>query len=109
MAFKKGIQKENVQGLTSACGMVVANGKGKCRQGCADHWGKALGKRDACDEKCVNVYDQFEARCNSKVENLEKVYEMKLTAENSRNTCYKGHCSEFPQVWMKATEADMTT
>mmetsp|Transcript_91585 Transcript_91585/g.262363 ORF Transcript_91585/g.262363 Transcript_91585/m.262363 type:complete len:418 (+) Transcript_91585:99-1352(+) len=109
MVFKKGIQKDNLQGLTSACGMVVASGEGKCRQGCADRWGKAMGKRNACDGKCVASYDQFESRCKAKVANLEKVYEMKVTAENSRNTCYNGHCKEFPQVWMKATEADMTT
>lgn len=107
MKFKKGLQKDNVQGLVQACGFAVANGKGKCRQGCADSYGKNMVQRNGCDGKCVESYDRFEGRCKAKAENLEKVYEMRVGAETARDTCYNGHCKEFPTVWMKASEADM--
>lgn len=103
--FKRQTQAENVQMLKQACGRIVAGGKGKCRQGCADRWGKALGQRSECDGKCVTVYENFEADCLQKAGHLETVYEIKLKAASARERCYNSHCSEFPTVWMKEDEA----
>lgn len=103
----KDIQAENVKGLVEACGNIVASGKKKCRQGCADRWNEKMGKRNGCDEKCVSVYDTFETSCKSKVDNLAKVYDQKNERGAAQQQCYKGHCKEFPMVWMKAEESEM--
>mmetsp|Transcript_30462 Transcript_30462/g.45965 ORF Transcript_30462/g.45965 Transcript_30462/m.45965 type:complete len:421 (-) Transcript_30462:68-1330(-) len=109
MNYKKSLRETNMQGLSEACGLVVASGQKKCREGCAGRWGDALEKRDACDEKCVTSYSTFEKQCNGKVENLAKVYKMKVSAETARNQCYNGHCKEFPTAWQKASESDMAS
>mmetsp|Transcript_111256 Transcript_111256/g.278536 ORF Transcript_111256/g.278536 Transcript_111256/m.278536 type:complete len:425 (-) Transcript_111256:22-1296(-) len=105
---EKEIHAKSLKGLTSACGSIVAQGKGKCRQSCADRWGKALQQRSECDEKCVTTYSRFEAKCKGQVDNLEKVYEMKQTMAQSRTRCFKGHCADFPTVWTRTDEANMT-
>merc|ERR1719343_1247940 len=107
LAFKKELRSKNVKQLTSACGMIVANGKGKCRQGCSSRWGEVMAKRSQCDAKCVASYAAFETKCRAKAESLERVYSMKMKMAESRETCYEGHCPGIPQVWMKADEAAM--
>lgn len=104
--FKKQTQAENVQMVKQACGKIVASGEKKCRTGCAEGWGKALGKRDECDEKCVEAYSKFESSCKIKADNLEQVYAMNMNMADSRKRCYEGHCKELPTVWLKE-EADM--
>lgn len=105
--FKAGVQAKNLQGVKDACGMIVANGKKSCRQGCADQWGNKMEKRNECDTSCVSAYKKFELRCAGKAANLEKVYEMKLNAAAARKQCYEGHCDGFPTVWMKEDAAGM--
>lgn len=107
--LEKDIQTKNTAALVRACGAIVAQGKGKCRQSCADRWGKAMGKRHECDEKCVSVYDSFESKCKGQAANLKQVYDMKRTMAQSRTRCYEGHCADYPTVWTKADEAGMTT
>lgn len=104
----KDIQAENVKGLEGACGMIVADGKKKCRLGCANRWNASTVKREDCDEKCVKVYANFERSCKSKADDLVKVYDMKSTKAAAQKQCYEGHCNEFPMVWMKAEESEMT-
>lgn len=104
-AFKKKTHEKNVGHVTEACGLIVASGKGKCRQGCADRWGEAMDKRSQCDGKCVLAYGNFEKQCTQKAEHLEKVYASKLSAAKARETCYEGFCGEFPSVWLKDADA----
>jgi hypothetical protein len=105
--FKKKTQAENVVQLKAACGQIVAKGEKHCRQGCADGWGKAMGKRDECDSKCEEAYSKFEKSCNVKADNLAMVYKMNLDKASARKRCYEGHCKELPTVWLKESEADM--
>jgi len=107
-AFKAKTQARNVQHLKAACGNIVANGKKKCRQGCAGRWGAAMGKRSSCDAKCVKVYDHFESECLIKADNLEKVYAMKLDRSAARKQCHEGHCPNIPTTWMMTKKEDMT-
>lgn len=107
--FKKEKQAQNVQYLKEACGRIVAQNQGKCRQNCAARWGVAKGKRAECDKKCVTVYTNFEKSCISKAEDLKMVYDSKLKAASARKQCRQGHCAEIPSVWMKDSEADMKT
>jgi len=103
-AFKKKTQAENVVQLKEACGQIEAKGLKRCRQGCADGWGKAMSKRSECDGKCVEAYGKFEKSCAVKAENLEMVYKMNMDKAASRKRCYTGHCKDLPTVWLK--EAD---
>jgi hypothetical protein len=103
----KNIHAKNVKGLERACGLITADGKKKCRQGCATRWNAATDKRSECDKKCVTVYTNFEASCDKKADDLVKVYEMKETKASAQKQCYEGHCKEFPMVWMKADEKAM--
>jgi len=107
-AFKAKTQARNVQHLKAACGTIVASGKKKCRQGCADRWGVAMGKRNECDGKCVKVYDHFESECLIKADNLEKVYAMKLDRSAARKQCHEGNCPNIPTTWMMTKNEDMT-
>lgn len=101
------LQAKNVKGLERACGMIVGEGKKNCRDGCAARWNALARKRDACDEKCVSLYASFESSCKSKADSLEKVYHQKAAKAEGQKQCYKGFCSEFPQVWMKSEAAEM--
>merc|ERR1719162_1454406 len=105
--YQKDLQASNVKGLEKSCGMIIAESKKDCRDGCAARWNSAAGQRDECDEKCVSVYANFERSCKSKADNLAKVYAQKSEKAAGQQQCYKGHCSEFPQVWMKTDEAAM--
>eukprot|EP00929_Paragymnodinium_shiwhaense_P031414 TRINITY_DN17601_c0_g1_i1.p1 TRINITY_DN17601_c0_g1~~TRINITY_DN17601_c0_g1_i1.p1 ORF type:complete len:435 (-),score=179.99 TRINITY_DN17601_c0_g1_i1:152-1405(-) len=105
--FKKDVHSKNLQGVKSACGMIVANGRKNCRQGCADRWGTVKDKRAECDKACVDTYAKFEKRCTAQADNLEKVYEMKIGQAAARKQCYEGHCDGFPTVWMKTDAAGM--
>lgn len=105
--FKKKLQAKNLIGLKEACGKIVAQGKGKCRQSCADRYGNAMEKRSDCDGKCVSAYGNFETECVGKASNLEKVYATKIVAAEGRERCFEGHCAEFPTVWLK-DEASMS-
>jgi len=107
LEIERDLQTQGLAGLAKACGAIVAQGKGKCRQGCADRWGKVAQQRDACDEKCVISYGRFESRCKGQVSNLEKVYAMKQTLAQARTQCYRGHCAKFPTVWTKVDKASM--
>lgn len=107
-AFKKQTQAQNLVELKAACGNIVARGKGKCRQSCADRWGTAMEDRARCDKKCVDSYASFERDCTGKADSLELVYEMRLKAAAARKTCHEGFCKEFPSVWLKKKE-DMKT
>lgn len=109
VAFKEELRSKNVRQLANACGSIVGSGKGKCRQSCGDRWGQLMGKRSACDGKCVAVYKAFESGCRSKAANLEKVYAMKVQMATSRERCYEGHCGKIPTVWMKADAAAMNS
>eukprot|EP00927_Polykrikos_kofoidii_P033803 TRINITY_DN2864_c0_g1_i1.p1 TRINITY_DN2864_c0_g1~~TRINITY_DN2864_c0_g1_i1.p1 ORF type:complete len:437 (+),score=99.41 TRINITY_DN2864_c0_g1_i1:84-1394(+) len=108
-AFKEKVRADNLQGVTRACGLITANGKQKCRQGCADRWGNVAKQRHNCDESCIAVYARFETSCRSKAENLEKVYRMKSDQAAARTRCRDGFCGEFPTVWMKTDVAGMTS
>jgi len=99
--FKEAIQSANLEQITQACGKLTATGKEKCRMSCQTRWGEAMVQRDACDEKCVTLYNQFDKDCSAKAENLQKVYEMKLRDADARKACYEGHCAKHPTVWMK--------
>lgn len=85
--------------------MIVAKGKKKCRQSCADRLGtmdsKVMAERAKCDKSCVQRYGEFEKSCRSKADNLKTVYDMKLKMAAAKKECYEGHCSKFPTVWMK--------
>jgi len=104
----KDIQAKNVQGLKSTCGFITGDDKKKCRDGCAARWNQAAGDRDDCDERCVKIYGNFEKACNDKADNLKMVYAQKAQKAAAQKQCYEGHCKEFPMVWMKAEEKDMT-
>merc|ERR1740123_2737995 len=52
-AFKKELRSKQVQQLTNACGAIVANNKGKCRQSCSARWGEAMAQRSSCVGKCL--------------------------------------------------------
>lgn len=106
--FKKQTQAQNVVQVKAACGTIVAKGLKSCRQGCADGWGKAMGKRNDCDNKCVEAYDKFEKSCHIKADNLEQVYKMNLDKAASRKRCYEGHCKELPTVWLKEKDDQAT-
>jgi len=106
-AYQKELQAGNVEGLKKSCGLIVSEHKKKCRDGCAARWNAIAGKRDDCDEKCVTVYANFERSCNSKADNLAKVYAQKSAVAAGQKQCYEGHCKEFPQVWMKSDEKGM--
>merc|ERR1719502_331432 len=106
-AHMKQTQAKNVKGLEKACGLIVADHKKQCRQGCASRWNSKVEERNGCDKKCVTVYTNFETSCMQKADNLEKVYEQKTSKAAGQKQCYEGHCKEFPMVWMKAEEADM--
>jgi len=108
MAYKEELRAKNVQQLNSACGMIVANGKGKCQRGCAERWGDAMTKRVTCSDKCTTAYANFETSCRTKAANLQKVYAMKVQMAESRETCYEGYCSKIPTAWMKADAAAMS-
>jgi len=105
-AFVKKTQAGNVEGLKKSCGLVIAESKKKCRDGCATKWNAMATKRDSCDEKCVSVYANFDRSCKSKVDNLDKVFAQKRAKAGEQKTCYVGHCKEFPMVWMKPKEKD---
>jgi len=98
--FKAQIQADNLQALSQACGKITAGGKERCRLGCGDRWGNAAQRRSECDRKCIDVYTRFQRGCNGKVENLKKVYEMKLSQSTAKKRCYEGFCADFPTVWM---------
>lgn len=106
-AYVKELQAKNVKGLQKACGFIIGDDKKECRDGCAARWNQVAEKRDNCDEKCVELYANFERSCNSKADNLVKVYAQKSAQAAGQKQCYEGHCKEFPQVWMKAEKADM--
>jgi len=105
-AFVKKTQAGNVEGLKKSCGLVIAESKKKCRDGCATKWNAMATKRDSCDEKCVSVYANFDRSCKSKVDNLEKVFAQKRAMAGAQKQCYEGHCKEFPMVWMKTKESE---
>jgi hypothetical protein len=105
-AFVKETQAKNVVGLRKSCGLIISESKKKCRDGCAASWNQVAQKRNDCDEKCVSVYDNFERSCESKADNLQKVYAQKSAKAAAQKQCYEGHCKEFPMVWMKEKEAD---
>lgn len=98
--FKKKIQKENINELMKACGMIVAKGEKPCRERCQEGYGDNAEERNECDNKCVEAYGKFEASCQAKTNNLGKIYDMKLAAANARKTCHEGHCPAFPTVQM---------
>lgn len=104
--FKKKTQKQNMNQLMKACGAIVAKGEGPCRERCADGFGDKMEKRNECDKKCIEAYGKFENSCQTKANNLEKVYEMKLAQASARKTCHEGHCSIFPTVWMMDDAAE---
>jgi len=106
-AAVKDLQAGNVKGLQKACGLIIAEDKKACRQGCATRWNALAQKRDNCDEKCEKVYANFDRSCKSKSEGLAKVYQQKSAKAAAQKQCYEGHCKEFPQVWMKADEKAM--
>merc|ERR1719159_1367411 len=103
---KEKLQVKGVKKMQRACGSVVAKGEKECRQGCADRFGNAMQKRSKCDNTCVRSYDEFEARCMDKAENLKEVYYMNIKMEKARQTCYEGHCNHLPTVWLKSKEED---
>jgi len=105
--YKKELQADNLQAIVQACGKMTAVGKEKCRSGCGERWGKAMEQRSECDGKCVTVYDRFGTTCKDKAENLEKVYEMKLSQTTARKRCYEGFCPKLPTVWMNEPGATM--
>lgn len=111
--YKKELQAENLQAVGQACGKMTAIGKEKCRSGCSERWGEAMEQRSQCDDKCVTVYTRFETTCKDKAENLEKVYDMKLSQATARKRCYEGFCPKLPTVWMNeqgsAMEAERDT
>merc|ERR1719498_887607 len=106
-AHVKQTQAKNVKGLEKACGLIVADHQKQCRQGCASRWNSNIEERNGCDKKCVTVYTNFETSCMQKADNLEKVYEQKMSKAAGQKQCYEGHCKEFPMVWMKADEKEM--
>lgn len=106
-AYKSGLQKANVQHMVQSCGKLTGSGKHRCRQSCSDRWGTATVKRQDCDAKCVKVYDRFEGSCESKADDLVKVYELKQSKSEGMKTCYEGFCKKFPTVWLKEKNSDM--
>lgn len=108
-SFVKDLQAKNVKGLQRSCGMVVAEQKKQCRDGCAERWNAITAKRDECDEKCVKLYANFETSCMAKADGLVNVYKQKAAKAAGQKQCYEGHCKEFPMVWMKAEESEMKT
>merc|ERR1740117_1006146 len=110
IAEVKKLEAASVGGLKRSCGMMVAEGTKTCREGCATSWNaKSAFQRDNCDDKCVKVYQNFERSCKDKVDNLGMVYDAKREKEAAQDLCYRGHCSEFPSVWMKEDAAGMQT
>merc|ERR1719215_2175507 len=105
-AFVKEHQEGNLEGFKKTCGLVIAESKKKCRDGCATRWNAVATKRDSCDEKCESVYANFDRSCQSKVDNLDKVFAQKRAKAGEQKTCYEGHCKEFPMVWMKTEEKE---
>jgi len=106
--FKAKTQDENVEGVMRACGMIVAKGKKKCRESCADRLGtmdsKVMKERANCDKTCVSRYAQFEKSCQSKADNLKSVYGMKLKMAAAKKACYEDHCRRVPTVWMMSKD-----
>lgn len=104
-SFKAKTQDDNVEGVLRACGMIVAKGKKKCRQSCADRLGTmdsaVMEERAKCDKTCVQRYNEFEGSCHSKADNLKTLYGAKLKMAAAKKECYEGHCHKFPTVWMK--------
>lgn len=107
-AYVKDLQARNVKGLQKSCGLIIAESKKSCRDGCAASWNALAAKRDECDEKCEKVYSNFERSCASKVDNLAKVYSQNSAMAEAQQQCYRGHCGKFPMVWMKEDEKAMT-
>jgi len=105
----KEIQAGNVKALEKSCGLIIAESKKDCRDGCAARWNQAATDRDDCDTKCESVYANFDRSCKSKAEGLTQVYAQKSQKAAGQKQCYEGHCKEFPMVWMKSSDKDKNT
>jgi len=103
----KKIQLGNVKGVMKACGMITSTQGKKCRTDCAERWGESANKREACDDKCVLIYKNFEKSCVEQGRNLATIYEQKRQKAAAQMECYTGFCNEFPSVWVKNSEENM--
>jgi hypothetical protein len=92
----KDIQKENVDGMKEACGMITAEGSPKCRMSCQTNHGDNMQMRDACDSKCETKYRLFETECYNKVETLKNVYSVELGMLANYYACADMHCPDYP-------------
>lgn len=105
----KELQAGNVKGLQRSCGLIIAESKKECREGCAKRWNQAAVKRDGCDQKCEKLYANFDRSCGEKAQGLVSVYKQKAQKNAAQRQCYEGFCKEFPMVWMKDSEDKMKT
>jgi len=92
----KKIQSRNADSMKQGCGSIPAQGLPKCRMNCQTSWGDQMVPRDACDSKCEQKYQQFEAECYNKVDSLQNVYNVELGKIDSYATCAELHCPDFP-------------
>jgi len=102
-----GKEKGNVQGIMKACGLITSTQGKKCRTDCAARWGEIANKREACDDKCVLIYKNFEKSCVEQGRNLVIKYDQKEKKRQAKMACRTGFCKEFPSVWMAQSEEAM--
>merc|ERR1719440_1219364 len=69
--------QDAVKEIQRSCGLIIAESKKECRDGCAKRWNQAAVKRDACDTKCEKLYANFDRSCKEKAEGLVSVYKQK--------------------------------